>query len=122
MERTKLATARYEKGWSQEEVAERVGVTRNTFSKWERGVVTPYPFHIHRLCKLFEKTTEELDLLPRAETRHDMQQVETESMSRTSLLPQNGLLHNVEIEAFTSSLFLLTSIDASQEKLMEVMS
>jgi transcriptional regulator with XRE-family HTH domain len=37
MERTKLATARYEKGWSQEEVAERVGVTRNTFSKWERG-------------------------------------------------------------------------------------
>jgi transcriptional regulator with XRE-family HTH domain len=36
MERTKLAAARYEEGWSQEEVAERVGVTRNTFSKWER--------------------------------------------------------------------------------------
>ena len=122
MERTKLATARYEKGWSQEEVAERVGVTRNTFSKWERGVVTPYPFHIHRLCKLFVKTTEELGLLPRVGTRHDMQQVEMEPMSQTSLLPQNGLLHNVEIEAFTSSLFLLTSIDASPEKLMEVMS
>ena len=47
MERTNLAAARYEKGWSQEEVAERVGVTRNTLSKWERGVVTPYPLHIY---------------------------------------------------------------------------
>ncbi len=62
MERTQLATARYEKGWSQEEVAERVGVTRNTFSKWERGIVTPYPIHIHRLCEVYGKSALELDL------------------------------------------------------------
>jgi transcriptional regulator with XRE-family HTH domain len=63
MERTKLATARYEKGWSQEEVAERVGVTRNTFSKWERGIVAPYPIHIHRLCEVYGKSASELDLV-----------------------------------------------------------
>src|SRR5436305_14327498 len=63
MERTKLAAARYEKGWSQEEVAERVGVTRNTFSKWERGVVTPYPIHVHRLCEIYGKSASELDLV-----------------------------------------------------------
>jgi CRISPR-associated endonuclease Cas3-HD len=62
MERTKLATARYEKGWSQEEVAERVGVTRNTFSKWERGIVAPYPIHVHRLCEVYGKSASELDL------------------------------------------------------------
>jgi transcriptional regulator with XRE-family HTH domain len=56
MERTKLAAARYEKGWSQEEVAERVGVTRNTFSKWERGIVVPYPIHVHRLCEVYGKS------------------------------------------------------------------
>ena len=88
MERTQLATARYEKDWSQEEVAERVGVTRNTFSKWERGVVTPYPLHVHRLCTLFGKTAEELGLLPRMGTRHDMQQIETEPVPRTPLPPQ----------------------------------
>src|SRR6266516_49393 len=62
MERRRLATARYEKGWSQEELAERVGVTRNTLSKWERGIVAPYPLHVHRLCSLFGKTAAELDL------------------------------------------------------------
>ena len=62
MERTKLAAARYEKGWSQEEVAERVGVTRNTFSKWERGIVAPYPIHVHRLCEVYGKSASELDL------------------------------------------------------------
>ena len=63
MERTNLAAARYEKGWSQEEVAERVGVTRNTLSKWERGVVTPYPLHIYRLCEVYGKSALELDLV-----------------------------------------------------------
>src|SRR6266496_3080069 len=62
MERRRLATARYEKGWSQEELAERVGVTRNTLSKWERGIVAPYPLHVHRLCSLLGKTAAELDL------------------------------------------------------------
>ncbi len=62
MERTKLAAARYEKGWSQEEVAELVGVTRNTFSKWERGRVVPYPIHVHRLCEVYGKSASELDL------------------------------------------------------------
>ncbi len=52
----------YEKGWSQEELAERVGVTRNTLSKWERGIVAPYPLHVHRLCSLLGKTAAELDL------------------------------------------------------------
>jgi DNA-binding XRE family transcriptional regulator/tetratricopeptide (TPR) repeat protein len=61
--RTKLAEARYSMGWSQEDAAENVGVTRTTFSQWERGVCDPYPIHVHRLCEIFKKTAEELDLV-----------------------------------------------------------
>ena len=62
MERARLAAARYGEGWSQEELAERVGVTRSTISQWERGLSHPYPIHVWRLCKLFAKTAEELEL------------------------------------------------------------
>ena len=61
--RSKLAEARYSMGWSQEEAAEYVGVTRTTFSQWERGICDPYPIHVHRLCEIFETTVEELDLV-----------------------------------------------------------
>jgi transcriptional regulator with XRE-family HTH domain len=35
MKREKLIAARYSKGWSQEALAEKVGVARNTLSAWE---------------------------------------------------------------------------------------
>lgn len=62
MKREKLTAARYRKGWSQEEAAERVGVTRNTLSLWERGLAAPYPLHCQRLCEIYEKPADELDL------------------------------------------------------------
>jgi|GEM_PF-4797664 transcriptional regulator with XRE-family HTH domain len=62
MERVRLAEARYSEGWSQEKVAESIGVTRNTVSQWERGVTDPHPIYVHRLCQLYRKTAAELDL------------------------------------------------------------
>jgi transcriptional regulator with XRE-family HTH domain len=62
MERAALAAARYSKGWSQEEAAARIGVTRNTFSQWERGVSDPYPVHVRSLCEVFGRFAEDLDL------------------------------------------------------------
>jgi transcriptional regulator with XRE-family HTH domain len=50
----KLAEARYHKGWSQEKVAEVIGVTRSTLSQWERGVQKPLiaslPFALQRFA------------------------------------------------------------------------
>ncbi len=63
MKRTKLIEARYQHGWSQEEAAEKIGVTRNTLSQWEQGKVIPYPMHINKLCELYGKSTQELDLM-----------------------------------------------------------
>lgn len=50
------------RGWSQEEAAARVGVTRNTLGRWELGTAEPYPVHIARLCELYGKSPEGLDL------------------------------------------------------------
>jgi DNA-binding XRE family transcriptional regulator len=54
-------------GWTQEEMAEKIGVSRNTMSDWENGKADPYPTHVHALCKVFGKSAEELDLISRRE-------------------------------------------------------
>nr|BBH93678.1 hypothetical protein KTA_18770 [Thermogemmatispora argillosa] len=52
------------RGWSQQEVAERLGTTHVNVSRWERGVTKPNPYFRRKLCRLFGLTEEELDLAP----------------------------------------------------------
>ena len=56
----KLLELRKKKGLSQEEVADRLGVSRQTVSKWETGVSTPDFDKIGPLCELYEISTNEL--------------------------------------------------------------
>lgn len=56
----KLFALRKEKGLSQEEVAEKLNVTRQTVSKWETNQSTPDFDKIVPLCELFGIGTEEL--------------------------------------------------------------
>ena len=56
----KLFELRKEKKLSQEEVAEKLNVTRQTVSKWETGQSTPDFDKILPLCELYEISTEEL--------------------------------------------------------------
>jgi len=97
MKRTKLAEARYSKGWSQEEASEQVGVTRSTFSLWESGKLTPYPIHVHRLCEIFGKTAEELDLVQKS------QEVGMTEVSE-AILDQDALMRNKNRDGTISNL------------------
>ena len=56
----KLFELRKEKNLSQEEVADKLNVTRQTVSKWETNQSTPDFDKILPLCELFEISTEEL--------------------------------------------------------------
>jgi ubiquinone/menaquinone biosynthesis C-methylase UbiE len=38
--------------WTQEELAERVGVALSTVQRWEKGKTTPYPYHLRKLVVL----------------------------------------------------------------------
>ncbi len=56
----KLMELRKSRGWSQEELGERLGVTRQTVSKWELGETTPEMEKIAAISELFEISTDEL--------------------------------------------------------------
>jgi len=55
-----LKRERESHGWSQEDLAEKVGTTQKIVSRWERGENTPLPYYRQKLCKLFGKNAEEL--------------------------------------------------------------
>ncbi|MCM3617695.1 helix-turn-helix domain-containing protein [Sutcliffiella horikoshii] len=56
----KLKTERKKRGWSQEELAEQLFVSRQSVSKWENGQNYPSIEIIIRLSDLFEITIDEL--------------------------------------------------------------
>lgn len=60
--RLRLTEARNAHGWSQQEVAERIGSTYVNVSRWERGITRPNPYFRKKLGALFGKTEPELDL------------------------------------------------------------
>ena len=62
-----LKQAREERGWSQKDVAEKVGTDSKTVSRWERGVAYPSPYFRQKLAELFKISLRELDLLNSSE-------------------------------------------------------
>lgn len=49
----RIYTLRKQAGLSQEDLAHRTGVSRQTISKWESGAMVPELFNLHALCTLF---------------------------------------------------------------------
>jgi len=58
-----LQEARSRRGWTQQEVADRVGTTVVNVSRWERGVTAPSPYYRQQLCVVFEKDAGALGLV-----------------------------------------------------------
>jgi transcriptional regulator with XRE-family HTH domain/tetratricopeptide (TPR) repeat protein len=59
-----LRVERERRGWSQARVAEALGVSNRTVTRWELRVAIPYPYYREQLAQLFGKSVRELDLLP----------------------------------------------------------
>jgi len=59
----RLRWARNLKGWSQAELAEKVGTSFEMVSRWERGVTVPSPHYRRRLGAVLGQTPEELGLV-----------------------------------------------------------
>lgn len=56
----KLIMLRKESGWSQEDFAEKVEVSRQAISRWENGTALPDAQNILRISKLFRVTADYL--------------------------------------------------------------
>jgi transcriptional regulator with XRE-family HTH domain/tetratricopeptide (TPR) repeat protein len=59
-----LKAEREKYGWSLVKLATMLGTTARTVSRWEQGLAIPYPYYREQLCTLYEKTAEELGLIP----------------------------------------------------------
>ncbi|HEY7415178.1 MAG TPA: helix-turn-helix domain-containing protein [Ktedonobacteraceae bacterium] len=59
-----LKWEREQRGWSQARLAELISTDAATVSRWERGYATPSPYFREHLCRLFEKSAQDLGLLP----------------------------------------------------------
>lgn len=55
-----LQSARMKKSWTPEFVSQKVGVSVNTYIRWETGVQVPRPSSLHALCEVFEMSPAEL--------------------------------------------------------------
>ena len=60
MRNEKLITARIERGWTQEKAAEKIGVSRVAYARWEEKNVIPHLSTISMVCEAFKMTPEQL--------------------------------------------------------------
>lgn len=56
----KLSKYRKEQGFTQQEVADKIGINRGSYSNWENGKREPTLENVVKLAKLFKTTTDEL--------------------------------------------------------------
>jgi len=59
----RLKRERELRGWSQADLAEKVGCDTKTVGRWESGDSNPRPYHRQPLCEIFGKNAEELGLI-----------------------------------------------------------
>lgn len=62
-----LRDERIRRHWSQQDLADMIGATLNTVSRWERGLTDCSPYFRNKLCELFGKDARELWLIPEDE-------------------------------------------------------
>ncbi|GAC1580663.1 MAG: hypothetical protein NVS4B1_14510 [Ktedonobacteraceae bacterium] len=60
--RVRLTKERFIHKWSQRELADLIGTSTVNISRWERGLTRPGPYFREKLCVLFSKSEQELDL------------------------------------------------------------
>ncbi|GCE21854.1 eIF2A-related protein [Dictyobacter kobayashii] len=63
VKKSKLRRARELRGWSQANVADKLGCDARSVGRWERGEISPSPHYRQQLCFLFEQNAEELGLV-----------------------------------------------------------
>ena len=56
----KVQRLRKSRGWSQEELAARLDVSRQALSKWELGTAVPDTANVIKLCRLFDVSADVL--------------------------------------------------------------
>ena len=100
----KLIQLRKERNWSQEDLAEKLNVSRQAISRWENGTAYPDAQNILQISKSFNITTDYL-LNDDYEKDEDIPVVKTVIKEKESLITKKRNLHLVAAICFTISVF-----------------
>lgn len=112
---TRLRREREQRGWSQSKVAQAVGTTAKNVSRWEHGVTLPQPYFREKLCLLFNRNAEELDLL----SSHAQVDEEVPSPSQTPREPETASSFREKVQDPTRP--LLTMDLVGREELLSLL-
>lgn len=86
--------------WSQEDLAEKLNLSRQAISRWENGTALPDAQNVLHISKLFQVTTDYL-LNDDYESDRDIPAVKTATEETESLLLKKKHLHLVAAISFT---------------------
>ena len=99
----KLITLRKKAGWSQEELAEKLGVTRQSVSKWEGAQSVPDIDKILQLARLFGVTTDYLLKDEQGEPEYTAEE-EAPALRKVTLAQANDYLAKAQANATKTAL------------------
>src|SRR5207248_1842544 len=88
---SQLKAERKQRGWSQTQVAEALGVNLSSVRRWERGLAMPYPYYREKLAALFGMTIQQLGLPSDTDDNDVLEHVH--SPGAQSATPEEGLTH-----------------------------
>ena len=100
----KIIKHRKANGWSQEDFAEKLNVSRQAISRWENGTALPDAQNILQISKLFHVTTDYL-LNEDYESDRDIPVVKTATQETEDLFLRKKRLHLISAIGFTVSWF-----------------
>lgn len=109
----KIIKLRKEKGWSQEDLAEKLNVSRQAISHWENGTAFPDAQNVLQISKLFNVTTDYL-LNDDYESDRDIPLVQAATQETEVVLFKKKQLHLISAIAFSiATFFWLISVVSS---------
>ena len=97
----KIIKLRKTNGWSQEDLAEKLYVSRQAISRWENGTALPDAENVLQISKLFNVTTDYL-LNDDYESDNDIPAVKTATEETDALFLKKKNLHLVAAICFIS--------------------
>ncbi len=100
----KIIKHRKANAWSQEDLAEKLNVSRQAISRWENGTALPDAQNILQISKLFHVTTDYL-LNDDYESDSDIPAVKTATEETEALYLKKKHLHLIAAICFTVSWF-----------------
>lgn len=113
----KIIKLRKENGWSQEELAEKLEVSRQAISRWENGTALPDAQNVLQISELFHVTTDYL-LNDDYESDSDIPLVRKATQETEEICIKKKTLHLISAIAFSiATLFWILAVVSNVGKI-----